>query len=390
MSNCNKIKVLYLIPSLYARGAQRQFLELLSYLNEKNEYEIKVVFTRNIIQYKKFFDLQVPYEVIERKYIKKDPRLFYLFYQTCKKYKPDIIHAWSGMEAFYVLPAVIFLKIPMINYQIQTAPLKYNRWSFSAIINYFNFKFSKVIVSNSFAGLRAFRVNSQDAEVVYNGVDVSRFNLLPNKNKVKEKYGIKTKYAVIMVASFSKDKKYHLFVEVANQVAELRNDVTFIGVGENLRDNREFLKTKKVAEINNRLLFPGRISDVEALANACDIGVLFTYSEGISNAIIEYMALGKPVIANDGGGTNEIVKNDINGYLINEDNPEEISNLIIDLLDNEEKRIQMGKEGRALIHNLFTIEKMGQKFEEIYKNIITARTPQPKQDSKQRNIGGES
>jgi len=39
-----------------------------------------------------------------------------------------------------------------------------------------------------------------------------------------------------------------------------------------------------------------------------DIGILATFTEGISNSIVEYMALGKPVVATSGGGTNEIVK----------------------------------------------------------------------------------
>ena len=365
----NKIKILFLIQGLYSRGAQRQFVELLTYMKNKPEYDLRVVTTKKEIRYKKFLELNIPYLVIERRWIKKDPRLFFLYYRLCREYKPDIINAWGGMVAFYSLPSAILLKIPLVNYQIQTAPLKYNRFSFVAMVNYLNFAFSKIVLANSYAGLKAFHVNNRKSDIIYNGVNMSRFNNLPDKNLIKKKYNIKTDYTVVMVASFSSDKKYDLFVEVANLVTKFRRDITFIGVGNINSSDNEYLRVKKLASHNSRILFPGEIDDVESLVNVSDIGVLFTYSEGISNSIIEYMALGKPVIANRGGGTCEIVKHGSNGYLIQKDEPEQISALILDLINNKEKGENMGEAGKRIIHDSFTLEKMGGEFDKIFKRV---------------------
>jgi glycosyltransferase involved in cell wall biosynthesis len=55
------------------------------------------------------------------------------------------------------------------------------------------------------------------------------------------------------------------------------------------------------------------------------IFVLSTFSEGISNSVLEYMALGKPVIATSGGGTGELVLDNTTGYLIRQSDPEELA-----------------------------------------------------------------
>jgi len=110
---------------------------------------------------------------------------------------------------------------------------------------------------------------------------------------------------------------------------------------------------------------------VEALVNACDIGVLFSpYGEGISNAILEYMALSKPVIAYDSGGTREVIKNGENGFLIKEEDDEQISKIIIELIDNYKLRKKLGENGRKKIEEYFNIQKMGKEYMNIYNKFI--------------------
>src|SRR5699024_5560529 len=128
---------------------------------------------------------------------------------------------------------------------------------------------------------------------------------------VKLKYGIVTPYTVVMAASFSNNKDYDTFYKIAKAITSKREDVTFIGVGGYGKDESTYRHLLQLTTNNKRILFPGRITDVEALVNACTVGVLFSnkkvHGEGISNSILEYMCLAKPVLANDAGGTNEIV-----------------------------------------------------------------------------------
>ena len=107
-----------------------------------------LVLTKDIIHYPYFYKLDIPYKTIQ-----KNVTVFIKFYQVCKQFLPHLIHTWGSMQSFYSLPAVIGQKIPLINSQISSAPPKSKRWSVTQLINWINFRFSKVILSNSQAGI---------------------------------------------------------------------------------------------------------------------------------------------------------------------------------------------------------------------------------------------
>ena len=101
-----------------------------------------------------------------------------------------------------------------------------------------------------------------------------------------------------------------------------------------------------------------------------DICVLSTFTEGISNSILEYMALGKPVIATSGGGTNEIVADLKTGFLIGTSNPEELAEKIELLLDNVKLREGMGLAGKEWIVKYFSIDLMINKYINLYNDLL--------------------
>jgi glycosyltransferase involved in cell wall biosynthesis len=93
------------------------------------------------------------------------------------------------------------------------------------------------------------------------------------------------------------------------------------------------------------------------------------HGEGISNSILEYMAMGKAVIASTGGGTNEIIDNNKTGFLINPSSPRELCEKIEVLVNNIELRKTMGIAGRQRIEDHFSISNMVSKFIDVYKNF---------------------
>ena len=187
-------------------------------------------------------------------------------------------------------------------------------------------------------------------QVISNGLSLERFAHPENPSTVKAKYGISTAKAVIMSASFSKYKDYDKFLRIAKIVTSQYDDVTFIGIGGYNPDDLFYQQVIDQAKGFPRILFPGRVADVESLVNACTIGCLFsTYGEGLSNSILEYMALGKPVIATDLGGNKELVMHNFNGYLVKNQTDEEVAKLFLSLLNNDELTFEMGERGKQLI-----------------------------------------
>ena len=365
------MKILFFIGTLRSGGKERRLIELLTYLKGKKKYVILVILAFDQIEYPTFQELNINFITLNKKANCKDPKIFFQIDKIVKEFKPHIIHTWGSMQTFYMIPSSLFRHIPIVNSQITSAPPTIKRWSFDNIIDKINFSFSKMLLANSYEGLIAYKANHlKISHVIYNGVNLKRFEKLPVPSLIKNNYGINTKFTVIMVASFTQNKDYGLFYRVAKLVIYRMNDVSFIGVGAPGNDDKKYKRLVALTENNPKILFPGRINDVEALVNACDICVLFSnkmiHGEGISNAIIEYLALGKTVIANDAGGTKEIVKHNVNGYLISDETEKEVANIIIDLINNPRKRTELGNNGKHLIENEFTIERMGREFEDIY------------------------
>jgi glycosyltransferase involved in cell wall biosynthesis len=173
------------------------------------------------------------------------------------------------MQSFYTLPTIIWQNIPIINSQITGAPVKLNKWSVLNFIDRLNFHFSKVILSNSKAGIESYNPPVNKTKAIHNGINLNRFRNLPSVEKVKAKYGIVTPYTVVMVAAFTCSKDYGLFYRVADKVTRLRDDISFIGVGGCREDESEYRRLLELSSQNSKILFPGFIKDVEALVNAC-------------------------------------------------------------------------------------------------------------------------
>lgn len=362
-----KVKVLFFIDGFLTGGKERRLLELLRILHDIIDYKVAVIHSN--------FEYDIPINIKERiiqlkKSSKKDIKPFFDFYTICKDFNPDIIHTWANMVTFYSLPAKILLKKRLINSQITDAPGVIKKLSFYNLAIKINLLFSDIILSNSYAGLDAYNAPKHKSKVIYNGVNLSRFIGLEDHATIRKKFEINTRHVVIMVASFSNNKNYDLFIDVASEMLNIRKDITFLAVGDGV--HRERIMHKVVERKLQNIIFTGNSKMVESVSNAADIGVLFSiYGEGISNSIIEYMALGKPVIANDCGGTKEILKNEVNGYLIQKENAKEIAALLNDLLNNPDKMKIFGTNNRELIKSSFAVERMGAEFLEIYRGMIT-------------------
>jgi glycosyltransferase involved in cell wall biosynthesis len=89
------------------------------------------------------------------------------------------------------------------------------------------------------------------------------------------------------------------------------------------------------------------------------------------------MALGKPVIANDAGGTKEVVRHNVNGYLITTETNETIADMLIDLIDDRDKRAEFGKNSCEIVKSIFTLEKMGNAFEKLYCELFPENSTYP-------------
>jgi glycosyltransferase involved in cell wall biosynthesis len=177
-----------------------------------------------------------------------------------------------------------------------------------------------------------------------------------------------------MVASFDGRKDFETLVNAAVKMCSSNADYVFLlmGSGPLLEGLKE--KVPKALMEKRQIVFTGKRDDIEAVLQIIDAGVLMTnadnHGEGISNSIIEYMASGKPVLASRGGGTDEIVLDQFNGFLIE---PRNESQLIekIEILFNDRKLLQvLGGNARKFALEHFELGKKSSEYIELYRNLV--------------------
>ncbi len=361
------MKILLLIDSLLGGGKERRLLELIKGLRGYENVEVHLIIFSDRIHYKEVFEFGIPVTILKR-VPKKNPMVFWRLLKLCRQFKPDIIHSWGTMSTILAIPSSLILNIKLINGNIANAPDNMSFFDKRKIRAKFTFLFSDCIVANSQAGLSVYNAPANKSKCIYNGFDTKRILKLKSKDVIRKNFSITTEKVVGMVGGFYGKKDYRTYIESALSLLKSREDITFVAVGGGI----ELPKYQKMipSEYKDRFIFTDVQKDVESIINIFDIGVLSTYTEGISNAILEYMALEKPVIASIGGGTIEIVVDEKTGYLIPQSSPQELVKRINILYDNPELIKKMGRIGKKRIEDVFSLKKMTSSFYNLYEQLL--------------------
>lgn len=363
------MSILFFIDSLRSGGKERRLTELLCFLKETTNCECSLVLTENVIHYGYVRNLNIPIYVIKRRFFKYDPSLFFRFYRIAKEINPDIIHTWGRMATFYAIPAKLLTQKVLVSNLVADVNKTFKTFSLLNFFHQMAVKFADKVLGNSEAGLKAYGLeNNKKSAVIYNGIRRERFESDLNESVIKKELGISLPFVVIMVASASKAKDYDLFLNVAKKIFQIRKDVSFCGIGDGTELNRLRQRIKD-EKIGNALLL-GRRNDVELLMGVSDIGVLFSNAEGVSNAILEYMGAGLPVVTTDLiGGSREVIEDGRSGYLMGKD-AKAIAKRICCLLDDKVLKKKLGERGREIIVDKFSLERMGREYLNLYECIL--------------------
>ena len=363
------MKILFIIDCLRIGGKERQFVELVKEFNKKPSIQINIIFLKNVIEYPKFKKLNIKCHVVPQNCFKAIFKIISL----CRVFKPNIIHSWCKLCTLYSIPAAKSLKIKLIDGSIRyAAPIK--QLSKSHVLSELNFYFSEIVISNSRAGLITHKkVPNTKYRVIHNGININRVVIKPNKKKLKQNINFPYNYCIGMVANFSPSKDHFTFLDACKNVLKRRNDLGILFIGDG--PNRKLVENQIPKNYKSHFFFLGKIENIYNILPILDIGVLLTntngHAEGISNAIMEMMAIGVPIIATNAGGNPEIIENKKNGFLVHPFNEFEIVKCIELLLNNKELRFQLGYNNINKITSLFSYEKMIKKYLIIYNELVS-------------------
>tara|TARA_B100000965_G_C19571252_1_gene749224 strand:+ start:388 stop:1473 length:1086 start_codon:yes stop_codon:yes gene_type:complete len=357
-------RILFIIGSLGAGGKERRALSLLKKLKNHDSFHVELILLKNEVHYTEVFDYKIKTHIIDRNFLSHFGVVNRII-QINKFFNPDIIHAWDTLSTLYAVPIKFFNKVKLISSKITDAPPNYKKISYYGFLSELCFIFSDIILSNSYAGINAYRVSKNKSRVIYNGFDFNRLKNLKSPEIIRNKYEISEKYLVIMIASFSVRKDFRTFLNAATKIRNEQKEIGFICVGDGK------LRKQLKDEFNDHgIYFLGKLNDVESLINICDLGVLLTNSrihgEGISNSLLELMALNKPVIASNNGGNSELIENNKSGTILKDGKVSTLVDTIMLHYNNQPHYKSIGTSAKNRVIKKFSMKLMFDKFMYIY------------------------
>lgn len=218
------------------------------------------------------------------------------------------------------------------------------------------------------------------------GVDLQRLRLIYNGKKVE--YGRKLADRGIARAELGLSKDALLFVIVANLIPYKGHSdlISALGLIKHTlpkqwqllclgRDDGILAELQSLAEqagISSNVRLMGACSEVSRFLEVADVGILSSHEEGFSNALLEYMVAGLPIVATDVGGNSEAVQDGVTGYICPARNPEKLAQAIARVVSNSE-RVKMGWLGRKRLEEFFSIKACIANYEHLYIELLEVK-----------------
>ena len=193
--------------------------------------------------------------------------------------------------------------------------------------------------------------------VCYDGVDLSAYDSdkysKTDSAKIKSEYSIDVNNTVLAtIARLVPNKGHQYLLRAVVQVVKEYPNVTFIIAGEG-SERKRLEKMARSLGISKHIVFTGFIDDIARLLSAVDFLVHPTLEEGLGIALMEAMAMSKPVVATDVGGIPELVFHRETGLMVPPRDSKRLTAVILELLKDKDLMNAMGAAGRRRVEAHF-------------------------------------
>jgi glycosyltransferase involved in cell wall biosynthesis len=281
-----------------------------------------------------------------------------------------VAHAFDFYSNLMLIPAARLAGVPVIGSQRQLGDLLSGA-KFRA--QHFAFRFCQRVVCNSRAAalrLRAAGLPEPKLVVIPNGLEEQAFAAY--RPAIPRKPGT---VRLGMIARMNNPVKNHpAFLKAAAKLSQKFPAVEFLLVGDGpLRPGLEQMAAD--LGIKEKVIFAGERQDIAAMLASMDVSVLISSSESLSNAILESMAGGVPVVATDVGGNPELVKHGETGLLVPPGDEEKLVETLAHLVRDSNLRSQYAARGRLFARAHFHIDEVCRQFEQLYVSLAKGARP---------------
>jgi glycosyltransferase involved in cell wall biosynthesis len=285
-------------------------------------------------------------------------------FDLVKKYDPQIID-FHFCSSITLVPLLAWLRIfkrrikLIFHYHGEIIPIqdlrfKNKHFSRLRILTFFFHKIVTVSKANE-RFLRALNIK-KDIKVIYNGISLNNFSS-NDTNRCRREYNIPENDLILTsVSTLIPRKGLDILLKALAKVINVIKNVKIIIVG---KGPLEGMCKQLVQDlgIRDHVIFTGFLEEFPYhILSGSDVYVSASNSESFGIVYAEAMALGVPVVATNVGGIPEVVSNGITGLLVAPRDENALSEAIINLIENKERRQEMGLKGRMRVEAMFNLE----------------------------------
>ena len=206
---------------------------------------------------------------------------------------------------------------------------------------------------------------------ILNGVNTSTFAPREKSKALLAELGVEANFKIIgAVGRLAHIKDHATLIKAFKIVLENIPESKLILVGEGPCE-KDLKDLSKELGIQDSVIFTGNRNDIPELLNLFDVFILSSLREGTSLSLLEAMSSGVPPVVTNVGGNPNIVKNDINGYLVEPKNFEEMSLRIVDILVNADKSNIFKVNSRNLVLSSFSSKSTVDNYKQLYSTLLS-------------------
>ncbi len=362
-------KILQVIPSLDRCGAEKQMTLLASGL-PRDEFEVHVcVLTRTGPLEADLEKAGIPVTLIGKRW-RADPQAYLRLRRHIGRLRPDLIQTWLFAANAYGRAAGLDCGVM----RLIAAERCVDPWKGTlefAIDRYLARRTSRIATNSS--GVRDFYVE--------HGLPGDKFVVIPNgvdppgpatttREQVLDELGLPRNARLVgFIGRLWAQKRVKDAIWAADLLKVIREDVHLLIFGDGPQRDR-LLRYRDQVEIRDRVHFLGQRDDVARFLPHFDVLWSTSEYEGQSNAILEAMACGIPVVATDIPGTRDLVVHEITGYLVPLGDRAAIARQTNILLNDQSLARRLGSAGRERILNAFSVNRMVDHYAQLYREVL--------------------
>lgn len=367
----NKIRVTVLVSSLHIGGAEQLLLDLLRNISTQ-KLDLLVCFLREpgmlgreVLKLGHRFRTHLLRSRWDPVGVLKTARLF-------REEKTDLLFIINHRNALFhgVLGAKIAGVPAIVNWENET--FKTYSFNFLTVLNHrvLHLGVDEVVAAAMGHGdylVAHEKIPRRKVTTIYNCVDPDKFRSNLSRAEARERLGIPADSPVVSIIGVLRpDKNHRMFLEAARRVLEEVPRARFLIIGDG-PERKGLEEEAERLEIADAVHFLGFRRDLGDLLAAVDVNALSSKpeQETLSVAVVEAMSAGIPIVSTDVGFMNEVVIPEKTGYLVPVGDASSLASGILALLQDDARRLQMGREAQRLVEEQLSVQRMSDEFERL-------------------------